>query len=411
MLPSKPWLAILPRGFGWGALALVSQGLGQWIVAALIARSLGATALGDFAFAWAVATPVLLALGFQLRALQINGTVPGASLADFLSLRLMSVAMAVVVVCCACLVMRWPSGRPAIIILLTVSRGFEFIHEIVHANWIRCEEVERYGRSMLARNFVGIVGVSLAIASDLSLLGVCLALSLCSGISLMADLLPERALARAEFRRPIIDAILRKGLPLTAAMLMLSVQPLIPRYLLDWHLGPTALGVFAAISYLPMSAAVLVRAYGDTSSARISQYYAGARYREAHRLLRNSVLSVATAGVIGCVLLWSFGEPVLNLIFGSEVGAHATLLIALGAAEVVAQCSSLFGYAATAAGLSVEQLTAAFVGVFAAFIASWFLIPRYGLWGAAGSVAIANTALLAGFGWLIWRLPERKEAP
>lgn len=410
MLTSEAWPAILPRGFGWGTLALVSQGLGQWVAAAAIARVLGPAALGDFAFAWAVATPVLMALSFQLRALQITEAVPDASLADFLTLRILSVSVAVALVVMAGLIMRTSPVRLETLGLIALSRSFEFTSEVVHAHWIRRGDVSRYGKSMTTRNLLGATGAALALGCGLGLLGVCAVLCVCSGLSLVADLLAGDAGPWPAWRRSILDTILRKGLPLTAAMLLLSVQPLIPRYLIQWHLGAAALGVFAALAYLPMSAAILVRAYGDTASTRMARAYSEARHREAGEQLRSSILAVVSVATIASFFLWRLGEPLLNLIYGSAVAAHATLLIALLAAEAISQCSSLCGYAATAAGISLQQPAAALGGLSAAILASWFLIPRFGLWGAAGSIAIANSVLLIGFAWLLWRRTNPEEA-
>ena len=160
------------------------------------------------------------------------------------------------------------------------------------------------------------------------------------------------------------------SLPLGIVMMLLSLNTNIPRYFIERSLGERELGVFAAISYLMVAGTMVVSALGQSASPRLAKYY-------------------AIMGIIGFLVSAIAGREILTLFYRPEYAERADLLVWLMVAAGINYVSSFLGYGMTAARyFRVQMPLFALVTTISATTCFW-LIPTYGLQGAAIALILA----------------------
>jgi O-antigen/teichoic acid export membrane protein len=268
------------------------------------------------------------------------------------------------------------------------------------------------GRKLIADTAAFAVSLVVAIALALAGFGVWalvwsrLSLHLVSAVLLFA-LAPSRP--RPGFDRGIARELLRFGLPLAGASLVVLGLMNVDYAIVGRTLGPTALGLYVLafnISAWPVNAfstpvrAVSLPGFSQLGEAR------GARFGEALGLLLVPV-------VPACVLLGSQSGPLVRIVYGDRWAAAAAplaYLVVLGAVRVVAELGYDFLVSAGAVRASfvlnvlwLASLVPALiigahaggiagVGVAHVVIALAVVLPAYGVVLARCGVAPASIA-------------------
>ena len=119
---------------------------------------------------------------------------------------------------------------------------------------------------------------------------------------------------------------------------------------------------------------------------------------------------VFALGVAGVVVAAVFGELVLRLVYRPEYAVHSRLLVAFMGAAVAGYVAIALGYVITSARVFNAQAVL-FCGVAASCgLASWLLVPRFGLHGAVLALALAAMAQIAGQVLILVAVVRRMEA-
>jgi O-antigen/teichoic acid export membrane protein len=111
--------------------------------------------------------------------------------------------------------------------------------------------------------------------------------------------------------------------------------------------------------------------------------------------------AVALAGV---AVVWQFGAPLLTMLFRPEYAEHADVFLTIMWATLVATSAGVMMTALIAARFIHSQLPMICLTTLTALLACAWLVPQYGMQGAALSLAISKLPYLAIGGWLIVRL-------
>lgn len=115
------------------------------------------------------------------------------------------------------------------------------------------------------------------------------------------------------------------------------------------------------------------------------------------RLRKKAILSTAFLTALGTLFvagLFLFAAPLEGLLFGQKYSTSAWLIPVLGLAPVFMGFSSSLSLALRALGKSRFELLAYVLSATTALVSAWVFMPRWGLPGAAASIA-GSTAVLA----------------
>jgi O-antigen/teichoic acid export membrane protein len=368
----------------------------QWAVFILLVKSLGLAEVGGFAFALAVTGPIFVLANVRLRNLLATGTGSPRDFSDYLTARLLTTGAAL----CASLVIgvlvtRGP-GSLAVVALIACAKAVDAISDICHGLFQRELDMRSAAIGLIANGVFSVALVALSLALWSSLIPATAAYAVGSGAALILWDLPRTSVV-ASARRPAAPALetliaagrlIGTALPLGLSTAVGSFQANLPRYVIASVLGPAALAVFAALSYLPTIGNLIVNAIAQAALPLLARDFRLSRDRYRRRLSGLVVAGVAlgVASVLGTALV---GRSLLASIYSIEYANRIDVLLWLMAAAAVTYGHLFLGTGSTARLRFGAQLLISLTGLSVVACSIGPLIGRFGLLGAAW-------ALLAG---------------
>ena len=391
----------LQSGFTWLVAGNVLYAACQWGIVWVLARLGSTEQVGQYALGMAVSAPIMLFGNFQLRALIASDLNEEYSLGQYLSFRFVSLAAATIVIA----ISAWSIGRSTItasvIALVGTAQALDFVSESYYGIMQRESRLDRLSWSLLIKGpfALGCLAAAMyATRNILYALG-----SLVIGRLLVLLLWDSRlGFAGRELKAglvwdwPRVRGLLRLALPLGLISMLVSVNAGIPRYFLEVYRGSSDLGIFAAIASLLTAGTLIVSSLGQSLFVPVAQACTAGDRAKYRWFLFYAVVIGAGLGTAAVLIALGAGQKILSTLFGPEYGSHSRLLVLLMLAGAVSYIASGLGYVMTAARSLTPQIPVMGTAAVAAVGASAWLIPVYGLEGAAGALMISALLQLGG---------------
>jgi O-antigen/teichoic acid export membrane protein len=411
---TSPSVSRVPLGHSvsWSMLGNVFFAVCQWGAVVLLARLGSVEVLGSFALALALTAPVFLLASLHLRVIQATDAREQFRFTDYVALRLLASTVALAVVVLLAIVPRDSTDASVTIVFVGLAKAFEGVSDVYYGHHQRLERMDRVARSLMLRGAAGLLGivVGLRVAGTSSAAAAGMATAWCA-VALLHDVKPGplRAFAReagAAFRwsnASRVLALARLSLPLGVALMLVSLQANIPRYVVEAHGGNKALGVFAALSSFLAVGSVLVNALGQSAAPGMARRFAGGPYSNFLRLATRVSAAAVGIGAAGWLVAVLAGPGLLDLVLGAQYRPYCRELSWLMAAGVLSGFASALGYALIAAR-QIHIQVPMFLGVcFTVAAASYVLVPQHGILGAAWALGAGfSVQVLVSLG-VLWK--------
>lgn len=369
----------------------------QWALVVVLARMGNASLTGQFALGLAVSAPLFLFANLQIRAIQSTDIRGEYVFGEYLGLRLLTTSAALLVLCGIAVFGEYGVALSRVILAVGLFKAIEAVSDIIHGDLQRRERMNSVARYLAVKGSVSVIAAAIAIRLSQSVFASsCAVAAVFAAVLVFGELRFAVVSARVRWNWPAFARLVILALPLGAVMMLISVTANMPRYFVESRLGSAALGVFAALTYLSLAGSTVVNAVGLAVTPRLAHLFAcGERLDFVRKLLGMSVLA-GLAGVAGMGILKLGGKPLLTLIYGSVYAANLETAIWIMGAGAVSYAASVVGYGLTAARCFREQLPLFLIVTLVAGGASYALVPRYGLKGAALAQLAAALAQLLG---------------
>ena len=406
----------LRQNFSWTLVGNIVYAACQWGMLVVLAKMGSPVMVGQFALGLAVTAPIIMFANLQLRAVQATDARQEFLFGDYLGLRLVTTIMALAVIAGLVIFSGYRSETAFVIVAVGVAKAFEAISDVFYGRLQQHERMDRIAKSMMIKGPLSLLALGLGVYLTKSTLwgGVGLAIAwalvlICydirSGMMLKGrdavaiDVAADggrRAAPRPRWSNKTSFALIKLSLPLGFVMLLISLNSNIPRYFIEHYLGERELGIFAAIAYLMVAGSMVINALGQSASPRLAKHYAAAEAKAFKRLLGKLIAISALLGVAGVAFVGVIGEALLTMIYKPEYAQHVDVFVLVMVAAGLGFVASFLGYAITAARYFRVQapLFAMVTGMSVA--ACLWLVPLYGLRGAAMALVIAAGAQLLG---------------
>ncbi len=172
-------------------------------------------------------------------------------------------------------------------------------------------------------------------------------------------------------------------------ILLISLNLNTPRYFIEFYQGDHALGIFAAMAYIPTAGDMVINALGQSASPRLAQYYATGDRRGFIRLLAQLLVMATLMGLMGITLAHMAGAKILSFFYSPEFAKQAPVFVLLIATASIGYLCSLLGYSMTAIRQFRVQapLFCWVTGITTFLCYQW--IPTQGLTGAVLALMVA----------------------
>ncbi|HVN94186.1 MAG TPA: oligosaccharide flippase family protein [Terracidiphilus sp.] len=381
----------------------------QWGMLIALAKLGSPEMLGRFALALAVAAPVFMFTNLQLRAVEATDMAHQFAFGDYMGLRTLSTALALLVIAGFAAWSRYPVWIAAVIVIVGCAKGAESISDAVYGVVQRQERMDLIARSMVLKGVISLAAFALTMALTRSLVMGAAALAIAWSLVLVTyDFSLARRFAGASpapecrhpslprFSRDTLVRITRLSLPLGITMMLISLNINVPRYFIEHLAGPRALGFFAAIAYLMVAGNLVINAIGQSATPKLASRHASGDVRGFRSLLFRLCGAAAVPGIAGILAAILAGKPLLRLLYRADYESYSGVFTLLMIAAAIGFVASILGYGMTAARILKPQPALFAVVLLLSAAACYFWVPAHGIEGGAFALILATVIQLAG---------------
>jgi O-antigen/teichoic acid export membrane protein len=383
----------------------------------LLTKLVSPEMVGQFALGLAITAPVIMFAKLKTRIVQATDARREYLFGDYLGLRLITMALALLVIAGIVLVAGYRWEMALIILTVGVAKAFEAISDAFYGLLQQHERMDRIAKSQMIKGPLSLMALGAGVYLTGNVLWGVVGLVLASALILMgydvrsgafilkpsavAGVLPPDAGAPREllcprWERRALAKLAWLALPLGVVMALGSLRTNIPRYFVEHYLGECELGIFAAMAYLMVVGNTVVLALGLSASSRLAKHYA-TRNGKAFRMLLLKLVGIGgLLGAAGVLVALVAGREILTLLYRPEYAEYHSVFVMLMVAAGIDYVATSLDYGMSAARYFRVQmpLFASLTG--ASALACLWLVPAAGLCGAAIALIIANVVRAGG---------------
>ncbi len=398
--PGQPRAMRLRNNIMWILLGRGVHAASQWGIVVALAKLGNAEMIGRYALALAIVAPVILFFELKLREVQASDANDRHHFRDYLSLRSFTIALALILIVGIALSSGYSRQAIAVILAVGVCKAVESVSDILFGLMQKHEKMQYIAASLMLKGLLSLGALSLVLYLFQDLLwAVAAMLGVCLVVLLAFDLRNARLVSslgrsgtnsgnlHAWYQWQELRSLAQLALPLGLGAALSSLTLNVPRYLLARYHGETALGYFAAVSYLPFAGMLAIEAMGQSALPRLARYY-----REdlpAYRRLLSKLLGLGTAlGLCGIFFSVLLGPRFLMLAYRPEYAGYSGVFTWMMLAGCMLYLCSIVAIGLTAARALKVQMRIAMAVFASSVLAALWLVPAYAERGAAWSFLI-----------------------
>ena len=312
----------------WSSTGSLTKTMCNWLITiAAVRLSSGFDTAGVLALAMSISNLVVPIAEYRLRTVQVTDVRGEHTARQYLGMRVLSSAAAMIIGAVYTLV----TSKLSLFLVITVYCASQVIATFLEgfpATEQRHMRMDYIGISYLLQGGGGLIAFIVGISLLDSLLAAVSLLTLITLVIAVAYDIPRAR--RFGSIRPVIDwrdagLTFARLFPLAMVTAALSVVTLVPRQYLDTHLGSEALGIYASVA-VP---AVIIQA----SAAYIYTPILGrlielltTRKRKALTLLARILALFIGVGALAAIAFRIAGEWFLTLLFGVQIAPYTYLI-------------------------------------------------------------------------------------
>jgi O-antigen/teichoic acid export membrane protein len=366
--------------------------------------------VGQYALGLAIVYPVMMFTNMQLRNVITSGARPRIDFGQYLSLRLLTTSLALVILFAITRILGYGRELTAVVLLVGAAYAIETISDAYYARLQLHDRMAEIAKSFIARALLSVLALAVVTYVTRNLLwGIaCIALArvivlfgydICEsthGLGGRSKWFSGNRALKARFDLKVHCELVWLSLPLGIVNLLITLNSSVPSYFVKHALGERDLGIFTAIGFTISVGNMAVVSLGQSAFTRMSRAYAKGNLAAFGSLLGKLLAFGATLGVCGMIISKLAGREILTILFRPEYAERADLLpwtMAVGGVLFMAQ---LLGFGMTAAGYFNSQVILNIFANLSLIAACYWLVARQGLLGVILAMLIAAIVQLAG---------------
>lgn len=384
----------------------------QWGIVVLMANIGSAEMVGQYSLGLAITAPIILFFNFQLRSVIATDTNNQYEYSTYFGSRIIYQLFALLTILFFLVIKSYNTTVSIVIILIGISKIIESFSELTHGYLQKRERMDYAGKSQIIKGAVTFfaVGILLFIFEDLiiALIGLLVAWII-RLLTYDLRIVSKFTKIKPKFNENV-KIILIATLPLGVVSILNSINTNIPRYFLEYYIGLEELGYFSAIAYILVAGNLLIKPLSLVAAPKLANNYNSGNVRA---FLKTNVLLMSFAFFLGAILILissSFGEIILTIVYNSEYAFYNDIFVILMIGSAVSFFTHFINLSIVAAREFKLQPVINFITTIMAIISSLFLIPVYGITGAAYvSLTVFFTQFLGSLSLFIFVIIKMKK--
>ena len=397
----------LKVNFAWTFLSNVLVAVCQLGLLTLLLREAGDEATGQYIIALAISAPVFMFAGLDLRTLQATDSSGEVRFSEYLSLRLICGGIALAIVPVIALVLGYRANTLAVITVVGLGRFFLLIGDTFNGLMQQSERMDRVAHSIVLKGILSSVVLGATFLVTGSLIAAVFAEAATRFLVLaFYDLPLGRRLASQHGSEEISLASLRtveaarltkltfRSLPLAFKVMLVSLDTHVTRYFVSGMGSLSAVGVFGPIASGAAAGSMVGKALNQSVSAKLGRLASTGEAQPFRSFVRKLQLFYLVLGVAGVGFTMLVGGPLLALV-RPDLLAYQTVLTLVVVSVALDLQNGIVDMSLVAARRIAPLAPACGLSVATSAICCWFLIPLYGLEGAAIAMIIGRIMRMA----------------
>lgn len=405
---SRALRASLRGGFSWNFCGSIINAATLWGVLTVLARLGDAEAVGRFVLAMSVAAPIMALAMLQLRVLVASDASREYAFRDYFGLRIAASAVSFFAILIIASLSGWGLETGIVVVLVGLAKFADSLSDVMRGLFQREERMDFSGMSLIVRGPTSLLAVGITMWFSRSVAWTVAAMAVAWFVSFFAyDAVRARRLLRENqhhglldtwhprFAREALSRLVCLAFPLGIVMGIISLQTNIPRYALQVFQGEEAVGYFGALAYPMAAVGMASNAMGQTASPLLARLFL-TDLASFKRLVWKLSALAACLGILLVAGVLLFGRVFLS-VYGAGYSDYQASLLVLSVATAIQLIASCWGYALTAARSLRIQVPIVITSSLLTGIAAVFLVPRWGVQGAAFAAVATSLSMLGLF--------------
>jgi len=374
--------------FSWNAIGSAANTIPSLILLMIVTQILGKVAAAPFAIAFTTAQ-ILLAVGlYGIRNYQVTDISDMYSTGVYISSRTITSLGMIVIGLLYCLVSRYDITKTALFFVLIISKMSESISDVFYGIMQKKGKLYIAGISMSVRTVITVLLFYFSLSAFHNLLLSSALLAAAGYIPILLIDLPVSR--RMDSTKPLFDKqkiinLLRICFPIFAASIMPIIVINLPKYVIERTMADEFQTIYNII-VMPGTAIVLFsQIIVQSFLVKLAYYRSKALMSRFVGLISAVILMVGLFTGLWMVLLNFWGRDLLLLLYGLELGSYIPQLLIVLVGAMLCSIAIIFSVALTTLRVTKIQLYLFVINLVSALAISVYLIPRFGLSGAANS--------------------------
>ncbi|MDD5428458.1 MAG: oligosaccharide flippase family protein [Candidatus Omnitrophica bacterium] len=394
-------LLSLRENFTWTFAGNVIYSACQWAMLIVIAKLGTPEMVGRFAFAIAIATPIIMLTNLSLRSVQATDAKCQYDFEDYFGLRVITTLFGFSIIFGIANFIKCSFETSLVIIIIGLAKVFESISDVFYGLLQQNERMDRIARSMMMKGMISLalLGAIMYFTGNMvwSVAGIAVSwLLVLIFYDLRCGTFILKRIAYPRWNKKTLLDIAVLAFPLGVVMALIGFNGNIPRYFIERYVGERGLGIFAAMASIAMAGNAVINALGQSAVPRIAKYYAAKNTKAFNSLLFKMVCIGALMGAAGMALAYFYGRAILTFFYRPEYAEHMNVFFWLMFAAAILYISSFLGYAITAARYFKIQVLLLTIVTCTTLLLSAYFIPAFGLIGAAMAIFASTSVHITG---------------
>lgn len=330
----------LRKNFGFALVGNLGYAASQYIILLVFIKLFSTEDVGQFIFAGAFTTPLMMALEMQLRNFYITDQRDSFRFTDYTGFRIITTCIGVLGLAITAYFVRLEYFY--VILVVTLIKSFESQLDLLYGVYQKNHHLDYVAYSRIIRGIVAVVVVtSLSfIFKDIliSLIGYFI-----SWIVLYYFYERKQVVKRGYLRKEDLALVIPEWrkikyfvticTPMFLAIFIDKYYLNYPRLSVEKYFGISALAIFGSLLYFKSLGGQFISSLAQAAIPRMADFVKVSNYKALNKLLFKMMLIGGSIGGVLTIILCFFGEPILRILYTEEYAKYndVLILILLGA--------------------------------------------------------------------------------
>ena len=330
----------LRKNFGFALVGNLGYAASQYIILLVFIKLFSTEDVGQFIFAGAFTTPLMMALEMQLRNFYITDQRDSFRFTDYTGFRIITTCIGVLGLAITAYFVRLEYFY--VILVVTLIKSFESQLDLLYGVYQKNHHLDYVAYSRIIRGIVAVVVVtSLSfIFKDIliSLIGYFI-----SWIVLYYFYERKQVVKRGYLRKEDLALVIPEWrkikyfvticTPMFLAIFIDKYYLNYPRLSVEKYFGISALAIFGSLLYFKSLGGQCISSLAQAAIPRMADFVKVNNYKALNKLLFKMMLIGGSIGGVLTIILCFFGEPILRILYTEEYAKYndVLILILLGA--------------------------------------------------------------------------------